>query len=156
MYNERKPEMDLYNSLEKPPMGNIEGKIEFKNVSFYYPTDSSKKLVLDGINLNFESGKKIALIGQTGCGKTTIVNLIERFYDVTDGEILLDDIRKYNIQYLRNLIGYVEQEPILFNRTIKENILFGRENYLKEKGEDIDKLIQNVCDEVYISEFINS
>ena len=155
---ERKPEMDLSNSLEKPPMDNIEGKIEFKNVSFYYPTDSSKKLVLDGINLNFESGKKIALIGETGCGKTTIVNLIERFYDVTDGEILLDglDIRKYNIQYLRNLIGYVEQEPILFNRTIKENILFGRENYLKEKGEDIDKLIQNVCDEVYISEFINS
>jgi len=155
---ERKPEMDLSNSLEKPPIPNIKGKIEFNNVSFYYPNDSNKKLILDGINLNFESGKKIALIGESGCGKTTIVNLLERFYDVTGGEILLDglDIRKYNIQYLRNLIGYVEQEPILFNRTIKENILFGRENYLKEKGEDIDKLIQNICEEAYISEFINS
>ena len=155
---ERKPEMDLSNSLEKPPIPNIKGKIEFNNVSFYYPNDSNKKLILDGINLNFESGKKIALIGESGCGKTTIVNLLERFYDVTGGEILLDglDIRKYNIQYLRNLIGYVEQEPILFNRTIKENIIFGRENYLKEKGEDIDKLIQNICEEAYISEFINS
>ena len=154
---ERKPEMDLSNSLEKPPISDIKGKIEFNNVSFYYPSDLSKKLVINGINLNFESGKKIALIGESGCGKSTIVNLIERFYDVTEGEILLDglDIRKYNIQYLRNLIGYVEQEPVLFNKTIRDNILFGRENYLKEKGEDIDKLIQNVCDEAYVSEFIN-
>ena len=155
---ERKPEMDLSNSLEKPPISDIKGKIEFNNVSFYYPSDLSKKLIINGINLNFESGKKIALIGESGCGKTTIVNLIERFYDVTDGEILLDglDIRKYDIQYLRNLIGYVEQEPVLFNKTIRDNILFGRENYLKEKGEDIDKLIKNVCDESYVSEFINS
>jgi ABC-type multidrug transport system fused ATPase/permease subunit len=150
--------MDLSNSLEKPPISDIKGKIEFNNVSFYYPSDLSKKLIINGINLNFESGKKIALIGESGCGKTTIVNLIERFYDVTDGEILLDglDIRKYDIQYLRNLIGYVEQEPVLFNKTIRDNILFGRENYLKEKGEDIDKIIKNVCDESYVSEFINS
>ena len=155
---QRKPELDLSNSIEKPPISDIKGKIEFNNVSFYYPSDLSKRLILNKINLNFESGKKIAIIGESGCGKTTIVNLLERFYDVTEGEILLDglDIRKYDIQYLRNLIGYVEQEPILFNRTIKHNILFGRENYLKEKGENIDELIQKVCDEAYVSEFINS
>ena len=155
---QRKPELDLSNSIEKPPISDIKGKIEFNNVSFYYPSDLSKRLILNKINLNFESGKKIAIIGESGCGKTTIVNLLERFYDVTEGEILLDglDIRKYDIQYLRNLIGYVEQEPILFNRTIKQNILFGRENYLKEKGENIDELIQKVCDEAYVSEFINS
>ena len=153
----RKPQMDLSNSLEKPEISNIQGKIEFNNVSFYYPSDLSKKLILNGINLNFEAGKKIALIGESGCGKTTIGNLIERFYDVTGGEILLDglDIRRYDIQYLRNLIGYVEQEPVLFNKTIKDNILFGRENYLKEKGEDIDQLINKVCEEAYITEFIN-
>ena len=153
---ERKPEFDLSCSSEKPKISEIKGKIEFNNVSFYYPSDLSKKLILNGINLNFESGKKIAILGGAGCGKTTIGNLIERFYDVTGGEILLDglDIRDYDIQYLRNLIGYVEQEPILFNRTIKQNILFGRENILKEKGEEIDKLIKNVCDDAYISEFM--
>ena len=153
---ERKPEFDLSCSSEKPKISEIKGKIEFNNVSFYYPSDLSKKLILNGINLNFESGKKIAILGGAGCGKTTIGNLIERFYDVTGGEILLDglDIRDYDIQYLRNLIGYVEQEPILFNRTIKQNILFGRENILKEKGEEIDKLIKNVCDDAYVSEFM--
>ena len=155
---ERRPVMDLTNSIEKPPLSDIRGRIEFRNVDFYYPTDNNKKLILNGMNLNFEEGKKIALIGHSGCGKTTIANLIERFYDVIEGEILLDgiDIRRYDIQYLRNLIGYVEQEPILFNRTIRENIIFGREQCIKEKGEDIDLLIKNACDEAYVSEYINN
>ena len=155
---ERKPQMDLTNSIEKPPLSEIKGNIEFKNVNFYYPSDPNKKLILNGINLNFQAGKKIALIGQSGCGKTTIVNLIERLYDITEGEILLDglDIRKYDIRYLRNLIGYVEQEPVLFNRTIRDNIIFGREQILKEKGEDIDLLLKKVCDEAYVSEYINN
>ena len=108
--------------------------------------------------MNFEAGKKIAIIGHSGSGKTTLVNLIERLYDITGGEILLDgmDIRKYDIQYLRRLIGYVEQEPVLFNRTIRENIIFGREKYLQESGEDIDALIQKVCEEAYASEFIKN
>ena len=153
---ERKVQMDLSNSIEKPPISDIKGKIEFNNVNFYYPSDPNKKLILNNFNLNLESGKKIALIGESGCGKTTIVNLIERLYDINNGEILLDglDIRKYDIQYLRNLIGYVEQEPVLFNRTIKDNIIFGREKYLKESGEDIDQLVKNACDEAYVSEFI--
>ena len=124
---ERKPEIDYTNSIEKPPLSEIKGKIEFNNVNFYYPSDLNQKLILNGMNLNLEAGKKIALIGQSGCGKTTVVNLIERLYDITGGEILLDgiDIRKYDIQYLRNLIGYVEQEPVLFNRSIRENLIFG-------------------------------
>ena len=155
---ERRPEIDLTNSIEKHPLSDIKGNIVFNNVNFHYPSDYNKKLILKGININFESGKKIALIGESGCGKTTIVNLIERLYDITDGEILLDgiDIRKYDIQYLRSLIGYVEQEPVLFNRTIRENIIFGREKYLKETGQDIEQLINNACNESYISEFIDN
>ena len=154
---ERKPKMDLTNSIEKPPLSNINGNIEFNNVDFYYPSDNNKKLILDGINLKFISGKKIALIGESGSGKTTIANLIERLYDRTGGEILLDglDICRYDIQYLRNLIGYVEQEPILFNRSIRDNIIFGRETYLKESNQDIDQLIQTACNEAYATEFIN-
>ena len=154
---ERKIEMDLSNSIEKPDISNIKGEIKFNNVNFYYPSDSNKKLILKGINLNIEPGKKIALIGDSGSGKSTIVNLIERLYDVNSGEILLDglDIRKYDIRYLRNLIGYVEQEPVLFNRTIRENILFGREELLKQTGQDIDQLVKNACDELYVSEFLD-
>ena len=96
---ERKPQMDLINSIEKPPLSNIKGNIEFNNVDFYYPSDPNKKLILKGINLKFLSGKKTALIGKSGCGKTTVVNLIERLYDRTGGEILIDgiDITKYDI-----------------------------------------------------------
>ena len=74
------------------------------------------------------------------------------YYDSTEGEILLDglDIRKYDIQYLRNMIGYCEQEPILFNRSIRDNIIFGRENFIKELNLDINQLIQTACEEAYI------
>ena len=154
---ERRPQMDLSESKEKIPISELKGNIEFKNVSFYYPSDESKKLVLDGINLNFTHGKKIALVGESGCGKTTIANLIERLYDITEGEILLDglDIRKYDIQFLRNMIGYCEQEPILFNRSIRDNIIFGREKFIEESNQDINQLVQTACEEAYITEFID-
>jgi ABC-type multidrug transport system fused ATPase/permease subunit len=153
----RKPQIDLSNSIEKPPLSQIKGKIEFKDVSFYYPSDESKKKVLDKINLVFEPGKKVAIVGESGCGKSTIVNLIERLYEITEGQILIDgiEIKRYDLEYLRNIIGYVQQEPILFNKSIKENIVFGREEYLKRFG-NIDQLIDNVSHEVYISEFIDS
>ena len=155
---ERKPQMDFSNSIEKPNLSDIRGQIDFNNVNFYYPSDYNKKLILNGMNINFEAGKKIALIGQSGCGKSTLVNLIVRLYDITGGEILLDgmDIRRYDVQYLRNLIGYVEQEPVLFNRTIRDNIIFGRENLIKQSGQNIDQLIQTACDEAFVSEFINT
>ena len=155
---ERKPQMDFSNSIEKPNLSDIRGQIDFNNVNFYYPSDYNKKLILNGMNINFEAGKKIALIGQSGCGKSTLVNLIVRLYDITGGEILLDgmDIRRYDVQYLRNLIGYVEQEPVLFNRTIRENIIFGRESLIKQLGQNIEQLIQTSCDEAYVSEFINT
>ena len=154
---ERRPQMDLSESKEKIPISNLKGNIEFKNVSFYYPSDESKKLILDKINLNFTHGKKIALVGESGCGKTTIANLIERLYDITEGEILLDglNIRKYDIQFLRNMIGYCEQEPILFNRSIRDNIIFGREKFIEESNLDINQLVQTACEEAYITEFID-
>ena len=105
----------------------------------------------------FEPGKKVALVGESGCGKSTTVNLIERLYDITEGEVLIDDvdIRKYNLKYLRTLIGYVQQEPVLFNKSIRENLLFGREEAIKaEFGNDIDTLIKNACEESYAREFI--
>ena len=73
-------------------MSKIQGKIEFKDVSFHYPSDENKRKVLDKINLVFEPGKKVAIVGESGCGKSTIANLIESLYDITEDEILIDGI----------------------------------------------------------------
>ena len=152
----RKPQMDYSRSVERPPISQFHGNIEFHDVNFYYPSDPEKKLIINDLNIKFEPGKKIAIIGESGCGKSTTVNLIERLYDVTGGQILIDgiEIDKYDIEYLRNMIGYVQQEPVLFNRSIRENIIFGREEYLSSIG-NIDDLIQKACDVSYSSEFIN-
>ena len=153
----RKPQMDFSLSIEKPPISQFRGKIEFRGVNFSYPSDPKQRLILNNINLTFDQGKKIALIGESGCGKSTIVNLIERLYDITGGQLLIDgiEINKYDIKYLRNFIGYVQQEPVLLNTSIRENIIFGRKEYLSSIG-NIDELIQNACDDAYCTEFINN
>ena len=86
--------------------------------------------ILNSMNLIFENGKKTALVGESGSGKTTISYLIERFYDVESGNILIDgvNIKDYNLKWLRENIGYIGQEPVLFSTTILENIKFGKEN----------------------------
>ncbi len=101
------------------------GEIEFKNVSFRYP--DSEENVLTNISFKVEKGKTLAFIGRTGSGKSTLINLIPRFYDVTEGSILIDgvDIRKYNLKTLHNKIGYVSQKALMFNDTIKNNIAYG-------------------------------
>ena len=154
LLNKRR-EKTVNNSGYIPEKENFKGKIEFKNVKFMYPNDKTEKLVLDELNLVIESGKKIAIVGESGCGKSTIVNLIERFYDSYFGEILIDgiNIKNYDLENLRDLIGYVQQEPVLFNFTIKDNIIFGRERKLESLG-DIDLLVKESCKEAYISNFI--
>jgi len=132
------------------------GRIEMKNIKFIYPSDPNKRVILDGLNLTFEPGKKVALVGESGCGKSTTVNLIERLYETTEGEILIDglEIKRYDVKYLRSLIGYVQQEPVLFNKSIRENLIFGREEQLRQLG-NLDDLIQNACDESYATEFVS-
>jgi ABC-type multidrug transport system fused ATPase/permease subunit len=101
------------------------GEIEFCEVDFKYPTRDER--VLRRLKLKIPATKKIALVGHSGCGKSTIANLLLRFYDVTTGGLKIDgvDIRDYNIHALRKQIGIVMQEPLLFNMSIKENILYG-------------------------------
>ena len=154
---EREIPMDFSKSTEKPDLDKIKGHIVFKDVLFRYPNDENKRIILNRLNLEIEPGKKVALVGESGCGKSTTVNLIERLYESSEGEILIDDIeiKRYNIQYLRSLIGYVPQEPVLFNKSIRENIIFGREELIKKFG-NIDDLIQKACDESYATEFINN
>jgi len=103
----------------------VKGEVIFKNVHFSYKPGLE---VLHGITFKANSGETIALVGPTGAGKTTIVSLVPRFYDVDSGQICIDgvDIRKYKLKELRESIGIVMQEPFLFNGTILENIAYGR------------------------------
>jgi len=106
---------------------NYSGKIEFKNVKFSYPTRPDIN-IFNGLSFVIESGQNVAFVGASGSGKSTIISLIERFYDVNEGQVLIDDvdIREYDLKQLRKNIGIVMQEPVLFKRTIKENIQYGR------------------------------
>lgn len=119
--------LDQENPIKSPakprPLEAFGEAIEFRDVSFSY----GGKAVINHLNLTIKKGMTIALVGHSGAGKTTLADLLPRFYDVTDGAILLDghDIREYSIQALRGLMGYVNQDPILFNDTIYNNIAFG-------------------------------
>lgn len=122
------PENDFSNG--KHPK-NIQGKIEFRNVNFSF--DRSKK-TLSNIDFTIEPGEIVGIVGTTGSGKSTLVNLLMRYYDGYDGEILVDgiDIRKIDMNFYRSKIGYVQQEPMMFHDTIYNNIAFGSENATPE------------------------
>ena len=112
----------------------IVGKIDLKNVTFSYPTRKNIT-VLNKINLTIPAGKKVAFVGETGCGKSSILQCIERFYDVNSGEILIDDVnvKEYNLKNYRKYIRYVAQEPALFAMTIKENLLLAKSDATDEE-----------------------
>lgn len=110
----------------------MQGRIEFRNVSFAYP--GSNQVVLKNINLTIRPGETVAIMGATGCGKSSLVNLIPRFYDVTEGAVLVDgvDVREYDQQVLRNKIAIVLQKSELFSLPIQENIAWGQPGASKE------------------------
>jgi ATP-binding cassette subfamily B protein len=123
----------------------FKGKIEFKNVTFSYGNgNNSKTPILNNISFNIEPYQRIALVGPTGCGKTTLVKLLLRLYEPDKGKILLDgiDIQKYPLQVLRRHIGYIEQDIYLFSRTINENIAFGKQRATQKEIIDVAKLAQ--------------
>jgi len=108
------------------PAGPVRGELVFENISFAYE-DSPEMPVLEDISFRCEPGQAIALLGSTGSGKTSLVNLLPRFYDYTGGSLKLDgvELKDYSREYLRGQIGIVEQEPFLFSRSIRENITYG-------------------------------
>lgn len=121
------------------------GEVEFKNVSFRYP--NSDEYVLSGISFTAHKGETVAFIGATGSGKSTVINLVPRFYDVSEGEVLVDgvNVKEYNQQKLRDKIGYVSQKAILFSGDIKSNVAFGDNG--KDKIADSD-----IIDSVYTAQ----
>eukprot|EP00178_Gracilaria_changii_P000812 TRINITY_DN1103_c0_g2_i1.p1 TRINITY_DN1103_c0_g2~~TRINITY_DN1103_c0_g2_i1.p1 ORF type:complete len:1314 (+),score=235.26 TRINITY_DN1103_c0_g2_i1:425-4366(+) len=131
----RESEINPLNEDDGDIITNFKGNVTFKNVNFDYQhrvvddleSDEERRFVLNDFNLHIPSGTSHALVGSSGCGKSTTVRLIERFYDVNEGAVLLDgvDVRQLNVKWLRSQMGYVGQMPTLFARTIRENIALG-------------------------------
>ena len=121
--------------------GKETGTVEFKNVSFKYP--DAEEYMLENISFKANKGETIAFIGSTGSGKSTLINLIPRFYDATEGEVLVDgiNVKDYKLECLNNIIGYIPQKPIMFSGTIADNVSYGEKNGLKPTREKIKEAI---------------
>ena len=127
------------------------GEIEFRNVSFTYP--DSREAMLEGISFSAKKGQTVAFIGSTGSGKSSLINLVPRFYDATQGEVLVDgvDVRDYTLKALRDKIGYVPQQSFLFKGTIASNVSYGD----KSGGVDADMAdVRQACEVAQATEFI--
>ncbi|XP_074938856.1 ATP-dependent translocase ABCB1-like isoform X2 [Phalacrocorax aristotelis] len=136
---DNEPQIDSYSETGYKP-DHIKGSVEFQNVHFNYPSRPDVE-ILKGLNLKISCGQTVALVGGSGCGKSTTVQLIQRFYDPKEGTVTIDgqDIKTLNVRYLREIIGVVNQEPMLFATTIAENIRYGREDITMEEIEKATK-----------------
>ena len=128
------------------------GTVEFKNVSFKYP--DADEYILKNISFKVNKGETIAFIGSTGSGKSTLINLVPRFYDVTDGEILVDgiNVKDYKLETLNNKLGYVPQKAFMFTATVSENVAYGTNG----KGEITKDKIKKAIDVAQGTEFVKN
>lgn len=132
----------ITDKAEAETLSDITGRVSFEDVTFAY-TDAPDIKVLEHVNFNITPGETIALVGPTGAGKTTIVNLISRFYDVTDGHVRIDgtDVRDVTLESLRSNMGIMTQDNFLFSGTVKENIRYGRLDATDEEIEAAAKAV---------------
>ncbi|KAI9317560.1 putative ABC transporter protein [Dichotomocladium elegans] len=131
---DRLPPIDTDSTEGLAPKEGLRGDIQFSNVDFNYPSRPDIP-ILRGFTASIRPGKTVAIVGPSGSGKSTAIQLIQRFYDPLSGNILLDghDIKDYNLQWLRNQIGVVSQEPVLFNMSIRKNLLMGATRHVSEE-----------------------
>lgn len=132
-------DIEIFDEPDAVVLKQPKGDIVFADVSFEYPDDHN--IVFEGLNLHIQAGEKVAVVGPSGGGKTTLCNLIPRFYDVSKGSILLDgtDVKKYTLKSLRSSIGMVQQDVYLFSGTIMQNILYGRQSASREEAVEAAK-----------------
>ena len=135
-------------NMEIPKKTNINGKVEFKNVSFSYVENNP---VLENINFIINPNQKIAIVGETGSGKTTIISLLARYYDTNKGDILIDDIsiKEHELSSLRSQINVMLQDNYVFSRSIYENIIYGNKHVTKDE-------VETICKELQIHDWITS
>ncbi|OIW07048.1 hypothetical protein TanjilG_02682 [Lupinus angustifolius] len=146
---ERKPEIDAYDPNGKK-LEDIQGEIELREVYFSYPARPDE-LIFNGFSLHIASGTTLALVGQSGSGKSTVISLVERFYDPQAGEVLIHGInlKEFQLRWIRGKIGLVSQEPVLFASRIKDNIAYGKE------GATIEQIKKQLNSQMLLSSSIN-
>lgn len=134
------------------------GEIEFKNVSFRYPDAEESEYVLRDISFKAKAGQTVAIIGSTGSGKTSLINLIPRFYDVCEGEVLVGgvNVKHYKQKHLNNLLGYVHQKAVLFTGNVSSNVAYGDNGKGKYSHEDIEKAIDIAQGTEFVSKMENT
>ena len=147
---DRRPGIDTWSACGEA-IDSCRGRIELKNVSFHYPSRAQRR-ILDNISISIDAGQYIALVGSSGCGKSTIISLIERFFDPVGGQIQIDgkDIKHLNISNYRRRISYVGQESTIYHGSIRENIVLGVD------GEVTEEALVKACKEANIYDFILS
>ena len=143
-------ENSVKNGTLKTDKTNEKGTVEFRNVSFKYP--DAEEYLLNDISFKVNKGETVAFIGSTGSGKSTLINLVPRFYDATEGEVLVDgvNVKEYDEQFLNDKLGYVSQKAVIFNGTIKSNVAYGDNG----KGEITDKKIKEAVNVAQATEFV--
>lgn len=123
----------------------IQGQLVFDNVSFKYP--DADEYVIENVSFTANKGDTVAFIGSTGSGKSTLINLIPRFYDVSEGNIFVDgvNIKDYKITTLRNKLGYISQKAIIFSGSVKENLIFGENGQPEQTDQELDQALKTAC-----------
>jgi len=151
MLFDRKPPIDTW-SEDGQEVDKVDGEIEFKDVHFRYPTRPEQR-VLRGLSLTVKPGQYVALVGASGCGKSTVISLLERFYDPLTGSVCIDghDITSLNLRQYRSFLALVSQEPTLYQGTIRDNVLLGT-----DRNDISDEKIEQACRDANIYEFIMS
>ena len=136
--------------------GKEKGTVEFKNVSFKYP--DAEEYILENISFKASKGETIAFIGSTGSGKSTLINLVPRFYDATDGEVLVDgvNVKDYKIESLNNIIGYIPQKAVMFSGSVNENVSYGEKNGTKPTNDKIKEAIKIAQGEDFVLKMENT
>ena len=143
-------EISIKNGKLKENKKDEIGTVEFKNVSFKYP--DAEEYLLENISFKANKGETVAFIGSTGSGKSTLINLVPRFYDATEGEVLVDgiNVKDYDLEFLYNKIGYVPQKAVMFNGTVKSNIAYGDNG----KGTKTEEIIKEAVKVAQATEFV--
>ncbi|KAJ3207855.1 Multidrug resistance protein 1 [Clydaea vesicula] len=153
---DRQSEIDSSSNLGEIPT-TFTGDVEFKNIDFHYPSREDVP-ILKNFSLKVKTGQTVALVGSSGSGKSTIVKLLERYYNPIKGEVLLDgkDIKSLNVKWLRENLGFVGQEPVLFSTTIKQNLLYGLPTSMANLSkEEIDTKLKNALEQANAWNFIS-